>query len=83
MKSNLQSPPITLSSMNTSATGTGLIISHQQSDDYFYVQMDLSQFRPDDLKVCSILEMFQKLLKNVCIESINDFGYHFRPLNSL
>uniref|UniRef100_A0A8R1XYS6 SHSP domain-containing protein n=1 Tax=Onchocerca volvulus TaxID=6282 RepID=A0A8R1XYS6_ONCVO len=49
--SNYQSPPITLSSMNTSATGTGLIISHQQSDDYFYVQMDLSQFRPDDLKV--------------------------------
>ncbi|EFO23895.1 hypothetical protein LOAG_04588 [Loa loa] len=49
--SSYQSPPITLTSMNMSAAGTGLITSHQQSDDSFYVQMDLSQFRPDDLKV--------------------------------
>ncbi|KAM3726371.1 Alpha-crystallin B chain [Dirofilaria immitis] len=45
--SDYQSSPITL----TSAARTGLITSHQQSDDYFYVQMDLSQFRPEDLKV--------------------------------
>ncbi|KAL3982093.1 Hsp20/alpha crystallin family protein [Acanthocheilonema viteae] len=49
--SSYQSPPVTLTSMNTSAAGTGLITSHQQSDDSFYVQMDLSQFRPEDLKV--------------------------------
>lgn len=57
-KISLQSPSVTLASMNTSAAGTGLITSHQQSEDSFYVQMDLSQFRPEDLKVCAILEMF-------------------------
>ncbi|VDK81401.1 unnamed protein product [Litomosoides sigmodontis] len=50
-KISLQSPSVTLTSMNTSAAGTGLITSHQQSEDSFYVQMDLSQFRPEDLKV--------------------------------
>lgn len=63
----LQSPPSTLTSMNTSAAGTGLITSHQRSDDSFYVQMDLSQFKPEDLKVYPILEIFRKLFKNVYI----------------
>lgn len=49
--SSYQSPPGTLTSMSASTTGTGLIICHQQSDDSFYVMMDLSHFRPEDLKV--------------------------------
>ncbi|CAG9533111.1 unnamed protein product [Cercopithifilaria johnstoni] len=49
--SSYQSPPVTLTSMNTSAAGTGLITSYQQNDESFYVQMDLSQFKPEDLKV--------------------------------
>ncbi|VDO07343.1 unnamed protein product [Brugia timori] len=49
--SSFQLPPTTLTSTNTSTAGTGLIASHQQTDDSFYVQMDLSQFRPEDLKV--------------------------------
>ncbi|VDK57119.1 unnamed protein product [Gongylonema pulchrum] len=50
MKVIFQSPPITLSAMGT-ATGAGMITSHQQSNDSFYVQLDLSQFKPEDLKV--------------------------------
>uniref|UniRef100_A0A915PYK9 SHSP domain-containing protein n=1 Tax=Setaria digitata TaxID=48799 RepID=A0A915PYK9_9BILA len=38
--SNYQSSPMTLTSVNTSsATGTGLITSHQKSDDSFYVSV--------------------------------------------
>ncbi|VDN84057.1 unnamed protein product [Brugia pahangi] len=51
MGSPLHLPPTILTSTNTSTAGTGLIASHQQTDDSFYVQMDLSQFRPEDLKV--------------------------------
>lgn len=47
---NLQSAPITFS--NASAKGTGHITSYKESDDSFCVQMDLSQFKPEDLKVC-------------------------------
>ncbi|MCP9266052.1 Pleckstrin-likey domain-containing family F member 2 [Dirofilaria immitis] len=67
--SDYQSSPITL----TSAARTGLITSHQQSDDYFYVQMDLSQFRPEDLKVTALIMppiTFIRLSVTLCVKNI-------------
>ncbi|VDN01651.1 unnamed protein product [Thelazia callipaeda] len=50
-------PPISLTSLSSSGTGAGLITTYHQSDDYFYVQIDLSQFKPEDLKV-SVVNSF-------------------------